>query len=60
VLAGVADGADGAGVLLEALQAAAHSPAMARTAIRRVTTVALAMSMPGRYKDDGKPRRCAR
>lgn len=52
--------AGAAGALLELLQAAAQSPAAARTRIRRVTTAALAMSMPGRYKEAGKRHRCAR
>jgi hypothetical protein len=50
-----------AGALPELLlQPAAISPARASTRSRLVVTAALAMSMPGRYREAGKRRRCAR
>lgn len=61
-LAAGADGeAFGAGPVLGLLlQPAAHTPAAARTRTRRVTATALTLSMPGRYKEPGERRRCAR
>jgi len=59
--AGAVEAGGAAGVLPEPpLQATAQSPTAARVTGRLIVPTALTKSMPGRYKQPGKGRRCAR